>query len=126
MSIDLTTNYLGIKLRNPLVISACPVSMAIYSLQRLEAGGAGAAVLASLFEEQIESEWHSPLSHAPRDRTGSAVDLVNHGELFDYNSGPDAYLRHISAAKRALSIPVIARSMKSEGSWPPAVGPSRL
>lgn len=108
MSTDLTSNYLGLKLRNPLVIAASPLSMQIHSLERLEAAGAAAAVLASLFEEQIESEWHAPFSRAPGDRAGSAVDLVNHTELFDYNSGPDAYLRHIAAAKRALTIPVIA------------------
>lgn len=119
MSIDLTTNYLGLKLRNPLVISACPVSMEIHALERLEAAGAAAAVLASLFEEQIESEWHAPSSSVPGDRAGSAAGLVNHGELYDYNSGPDAYLRHISAAKRALSIPVIAslNGTSPRGGW---------
>lgn len=119
MSIDLTTNYLGLKLRNPLVISACPVSMEIHALERLEAAGAAAVVLASLFEEQIESEWHSPLSSVPGDRTGSAADLVSHGKLYDYNSGPDAYLRHIAAAKQALSIPVIAslNGTSPRGGW---------
>src|SRR5437660_1093389 len=107
MSIDLSTNYLGLKLRNPLVISASPLTMELYSLQRLEEAGAAAAVMASLFEEQIESEWSSPRSRVPDEHCGSAADLVNHGELFNYNSGPDAYLRHIEAAKRTLSIPVI-------------------
>lgn len=119
MSVDLTTNYLGFKLRNPLVVSACPLSMEVYALERLEAAGASAAVLASLFEEQIESEWHSPISHAPGDRGGSAAGLVDHGELYDYNSGPDAYLRHIAAAKRALSIPVIGslNGTSPRGGW---------
>ena len=108
MSADLTTNYLGLKLRNPLVVAACPLTMELHCLQRLEDAGASAAVLASLFEEQIEGEWSSPRSHAPDEHCCSAVDLVAHGELFNYNSGPDAYLRHVTAAKRALSIPVIA------------------
>ena len=107
MSVDLSTTYLGLKLRNPLVVSACPLSMQLYALERLEAAGAAAAVLASLFEEQIESEWHAPPPLVAADHIGSAVDLVAHGDLYDYNSGPDAYLRHIEAAKRALSIPVI-------------------
>ncbi|HVX12228.1 MAG TPA: dihydroorotate dehydrogenase-like protein [Pirellulales bacterium] len=107
MSVDLSTSYLGLKLRNPLVISASPVSMELQSLQRLEEAGASAAVMASLFEEQIESEWSSPRSRVPDEHACSAVDLVAHGELFDYNSGPDAYLRHIEAAKRMLSIPII-------------------
>lgn len=107
MNIDLSTSYLGLRLRNPLVISACPVTMELYSLERLEEAGAAAAVMASLFEEQIESEWSSPQSLSSDDCSASATDLVAHGELFNYNSGPDAYLRHISAAKQALSIPVI-------------------
>ena len=107
MNIDLSTTYLGLRLRNPLVISACPVTMEVYALERLEEAGAAAAVLASLFEEQIESEWSAPRSLLPDDCCASAVDLMAHGELLNYNSGPDAYLRHISAAKRALSIPVI-------------------
>ena len=119
MSIDLSTTYLGLKLRNPLVISASPLSTEIYSLQRLEDAGAAAAVMASLFEEQIESEWSSPYSTAPGDHSGSAIDLVSHGELFNYNSGPDAYLRHISAARRALSIPVIGslNGTSPRGGW---------
>src|SRR5215472_484107 len=119
MNIDLTTNYLGLKLRNPLVVSACPLSTEIYSLQRLEEAGAAAAVMASLFEEQIESEWGSPYSTAPGDHAGSAIDLVNHGELFDYNSGPDAYLRHIEAARRALAIPIIGsiNGTSPHGGW---------
>jgi dihydroorotate dehydrogenase (fumarate) len=119
MNVDLSTTYLGMKLRNPLVIAASPLTMELYSLERLEAAGASAAVLASLFEEQIESEWLSPRSHVAVDRRGSAVDLVNHRELFDYNSGPDAYLRHIAAAKRALSIPVIAslNGTSPRGGW---------
>jgi len=56
MSVDLTTMYLGLKLKNPLVISACPLSGNIDALQRLEQAGAAAAVLPSLFEEQIEHD----------------------------------------------------------------------
>ncbi|HEX5444622.1 MAG TPA: dihydroorotate dehydrogenase-like protein [Pirellulales bacterium] len=119
MSIDLSTTYLGLKLRNPLVVSACPLSMELYALQRLEAAGAAAAVMASLFEEQIESEWHAPAPLMSSDRFGSAVDLVKHGDLYDYNSGPDAYLRHIEAAKRTLSIPVIGslNGTSPRGGW---------
>ena len=119
MNVDLSTTYLGLKLRNPLVISACPLSMEVYSLQRLEEAGAAAAVIGSLFEEQIESEWHSPHSSLPDDRSSSAAHLVSHNELFDYNSGPDAYLRHIAIAKRALSIPVIGslNGTSPRGGW---------
>ncbi|HEX7376961.1 MAG TPA: dihydroorotate dehydrogenase-like protein [Pirellulales bacterium] len=119
MNVDLSTSYLGLRLRNPLVISACPVTMELYSLQRLEEAGAAAAVMASLFEEQIESEWSAPRSRLAEDCAASATDLVAHGELFNYNSGPDAYLRHIEAAKRALSIPVIGslNGTSPRGGW---------
>lgn len=119
MSVDLSTTYLGLKLRNPLVVSACPLSMQLYALQRLEAAGAAAAVMASLFEEQIESEWSAPPPRTAADHAGSAVDLVAHGDLYDYNAGPDAYLRHIATAKRALSIPVIGslNGTSPRGGW---------
>jgi dihydroorotate dehydrogenase (fumarate) len=119
MNAELTTQYLGLKLRNPLVVSACPLSTELYSLQRLEEAGAAAVVMASLFEEQIESEWLSPYAKLAGDHSASAVELVNHGELFDYNSGPDAYLRHIEAARRALSIPIIGslNGTSPRGGW---------
>lgn len=119
MNVDLSTSYLGLRLRNPVVISACPITMELYALQRLEEAGAAAAVMASLFEEQIESEWSAPRSLLPEDCAASATDLVAHGELYNYNSGPDAYLRHISAAKRALSIPVIGslNGTSPRGGW---------
>ncbi|HQU43046.1 MAG: dihydroorotate dehydrogenase, partial [Planctomycetia bacterium 21-64-5] len=119
MNIDLSTNYLGLKLRNPLVIAASPLTMELHSLERLAEAGAAAAVLASLFEEQIESEWSAPRSQLPEDRAYSAAELVAHGELFNYNSGPDAYLRHIAAAKQAVSIPIIGsiNGTSPHGGW---------
>ena len=56
MSVDLTTRYLGLKLKNPLVVSACPLTGKLDTLRRLEEAGAAAAVLPSLFEEQIEHD----------------------------------------------------------------------
>ena len=56
MSVDLSTQYLGLKLKNPVVVSACPLSERVDVLQRLEDAGAAAVVLPSLFEEQIEHD----------------------------------------------------------------------
>ena len=56
MSVELSTSYLGLKLANPLVISACPLTADVDRLRRLEQAGAAAAVLPSLFEEQIEHD----------------------------------------------------------------------
>ncbi len=107
MSVDLSTNYLGMKLRNPLVISASPISTQLYSLERLQDAGASAAVMASLFQEQIESEGLRP--HAPPPPGScAATELFSYRDMYDYNAGPDAYLRHLESAKRTLSIPVIA------------------
>jgi dihydroorotate dehydrogenase (fumarate) len=117
MSVDLTTNYLGLKLRNPLVISASPLSAHLHTLERLQAAGAAAVVMASLFQEQIEGDGMPPVGPRPPFDC-SATDLVNLRELYDYNAGPDAYLRHIELAKRTLSIPVIGSLNGSvAGDW---------
>jgi dihydroorotate dehydrogenase (fumarate) len=106
MSVDLSTHYLGLKLRNPLVISASPLSAHLHTLERLQEAGAAAAVMASLFEEQIEGDGLPPAGSQPPFDC-SAIDLVHFRQLYDYNAGPDSYLRHIELAKRSLSIPVI-------------------
>jgi len=117
MSVDLTTNYLGLKLRNPLVISASPLSAHLHTLERLQEAGAAAAVMASLFEEQIEGDGFPPPGPQPP-VPYSATELVHLRDLYDYNAGPDSYLRHIELAKRTLSIPVIGSLNGSvAGEW---------
>lgn len=108
MSVDLRTTYLGLELRTPLVASASPLGQRVETLRRLEAAGAGAVVLPSLFEEQIE---HDELQLHGTLEVGAecyAEALSYLPEFEDYNTGPDAYLRHLEATKRELSIPVIA------------------
>ena len=115
---DLTTTYLGLALRNPLVPSASPLGADLDTLKRLEEAGAGAVVLPSLFEEQIEHEElevHRLLSSGT-DSFGEALSFFP--ELADYRTGPDTYLEHVAAAKEALSIPVIASlNGISPGGW---------
>lgn len=117
MSVDLSTTYLGLKLRNPVVIAPSPLTGQLYTLQRLEEAGAAAAVLPSLFEEQIEVEGMTP--HMPADvESCSATEYFPYREMLDYNSGPDACLRHVEAAKKALKIPVIGSlNGTSPGGW---------
>ena len=116
--IDLSTTYLGMRLRNPLVPSASPLGANLDSLRRLEAAGAAAVVLPSLFEEQIVHEEIEiarllVLGADSQPEAGSYFP-----ELEDYNTGPSGYLRHLEAAKRALSIPVIASlNGATEGGW---------
>jgi dihydroorotate dehydrogenase (fumarate) len=118
VSVDLSTTYLGLRLRSPIVASASPLTGNLGSLQELEAAGVGAAVLPSLFEEQIEHEaidLHELLEHATHS-FGEAETWFP--ELDTYNTGTGAYLDHISEAKRALSVPVIASlNGVSDGGW---------
>jgi dihydroorotate dehydrogenase (fumarate) len=116
---DLSTRYLGLSLRTPLVASASPITRDIDQLVRLEKAGVGAVVLPSLFEEQIE---HDELQIAGlRDYGAEGFAEAAGGyfpELDDYNVGPDAYLDKIEQAVRALSIPVIpSLNGSSPGGW---------
>lgn len=118
MSANLTTTYLGMKLKNPLVISACPLVAEIDQLRRLEEAGAAAAVLPSLFEEQIEHDGDE-LSRVYDFHTDSfAESLTYFPEQEDYHTGPDDYLNTIAATKKAVSIPIIASlNGSSPGGW---------
>jgi dihydroorotate dehydrogenase (fumarate) len=106
MSVDLRTEYLGLTLSNPLVVAACPLTAEVQMLQRLEEAGAAAAVTGSLFAEQIEFDraeycgtaWFGAVAQSPPHWAYA---------LSEYNSGPDGYLRHIAAAKRAVRMPII-------------------
>lgn len=118
MSIDLRTKYLGLELRSPLVVSACPLSGNSSTLQRMEEAGAAAAVLPSLFEEQIVHEemeiyeYYEDPSHSFREAQSYFPEIEN------YNSGPGEYLRMIEAAKKAVSIPIIGSlNGATRGGW---------
>ena len=108
MSIDLSTRYLGIGLKHPIVASASPLTGSIDSLKRLEDEGVAAVVLPSLFEEQIE---HDEMATHNLMLYGSELSPEASGffpEQQKYNTGPDRYLKLIADAKKALSVPVIA------------------
>ena len=108
MNVDLRTRYLGIDLRSPIVPSASPIGQRMETLQAAQDAGAGAMVLPSLFEEQIEHDelqLHGALA-AFRDATAEALTYLP--DIGDYNTGVDAYLRHVEDAKKALEIPLIA------------------
>lgn len=115
---DITTTYLGLKLKSPIVPSAGPLSQDISDIREMEDAGAGAVVLYSMFEEQIEHEaleldWHTSV-HAE-----SYAEATSYfPEPFEYKLGPEEYLNHIRKAKEAVSIPVIASlNGKSLGGW---------
>ena len=106
--LDLTTNYLGLKLRTPLVPSASPLSQEIDSIRRLEDAGASAVVLYSLFEEQLRQETMELDHHLNEGTDSFAESLSFFPQPGEFRLGPEGYLNHIRRAKEAVHIPVIA------------------
>jgi len=115
---DLTTTYLGLELKNPLVHSASPLSKSLDMLRRLEDHGAAAVVMYSLFEEQISHEGRE-LDHYLTLGSESYAEATSYfPDLGTYNVGPDAYLEHLQRVKQALRIPVIGSlNGVSAGGW---------
>lgn len=116
---DLTTQYLGMKLRSPLVMSASqPLSEDLDNVKRAEDAGAGAVVLYSLFEEQLRQETHELHHHTTAGTESFAESLSYFPEPSEYHLGPDGYLKHIEQAKKTVKIPVIASlNGSSLGGW---------
>ncbi|UOA08688.1 MULTISPECIES: dihydroorotate dehydrogenase-like protein [Methylobacter] len=116
--VDLTTNYIGLKLANPLVPSASPLSKDVGSARRLEDAGASALVMYSLFEEKIEAE-------AQQMERFFYQQSLGHGEADSFHPVPDniqtyqeQYLEQLQKIKSALAIPVIASlNGTSLGGW---------
>jgi dihydroorotate dehydrogenase (fumarate) len=106
--IDLSTKYLGLHLRTPLVASASPLSHEIGSIRRLEDSGAFAIVLYSLFEEQIRRENLTLQHHLAAGTESFAEALTYFPAVEGFHTGPEEYLKHIAKAKEAVKIPVIA------------------
>jgi len=100
--IDITTKYLGMQLRNPLVVSASPLTEQIDNIRLMEDSGAAAVVLHSLFEEQITLETQELDCHLHRGAESFSEALSYFPDLQHYNLGPEEYLEHIHA-KRCLA-----------------------
>jgi dihydroorotate dehydrogenase (fumarate) len=115
--IDLSTRYLGLTLRNPLIVSSCPLTGELDVLRRLEDLGAAAAVMPSLFEEQLEqSDPAEELKSYAAAESGESLPYYR--ELATYNRGPESYLRHIDDARHAVSIPIIGSlNATTPGTW---------
>ncbi|HYK90295.1 MAG TPA: dihydroorotate dehydrogenase-like protein [Acidobacteriota bacterium] len=115
---DLTTRYLGLNLRTPLVPSASPLSDDLDNIKRMEDAGAAAVVIHSLFEEQLLREQESLQHHLMYGTDSFAEALSFFPEAKEFAAGPDEYLNHIRKVKSALRIPVIASlNGTSIGSW---------
>src|ERR1051325_1537820 len=117
-TIDLSTSYLGLKLKNQLVASPSPMCEDVGNICRMEDAGAAAVVLHSLFEEQIDIE-NDELDRFIMESSGSSAEAVTHfPELTASVKGPDAYLSHIVKCKQSVKIPVIASlNGTTRGGW---------
>jgi len=116
--IDLTTTYHGITLKNPLVVSASPLSEELKNLRRMEDSGAAAIVLPSLFEEQINIESNALNDFLQQGTESFAESLTYFPDLTGYNLGPEGYCEHVRRAKDAVDVPIIASlNGSSLGGW---------
>jgi dihydroorotate dehydrogenase (fumarate) len=115
---NLQTEYLGLKLRTPLVPSASPLSESIDNIRRMEDAGASAIVLHSLFQEHISLEHHQPCYH-PVYGFETISDAIGYSRRTSAPVvGPESYLQEIETAKSATSIPIIASlNASSIGGW---------
>ncbi|MEN6480810.1 MAG: dihydroorotate dehydrogenase-like protein [Anaerolineaceae bacterium] len=116
--VDLSTTYLGLKLKNPLVASASPLSKKVDRVKKMEDAGIGAVVMYSLFEEQITYESNALDYFLSRGTDSFAEALTYFPEMESYNIGPEAYMELIGEIKKAVQIPVIGSlNGISSGGW---------
>lgn len=104
---DLTTQYMGLTLKHPIVASASPISSTVDGIKRLEDGGAAAVVMSSLFEEQIRHE-NEAFSYLMESGAQSFAESLSYFPDFDSEVGPESYLNTLRQAVEATDIPIIA------------------
>lgn len=116
--IDTSTKYLGLTLRNPLVVSPSPLSQSLDNVRRMEDAGAGAVVLHSLFEEQLTYDSHALNANLCQGEETFAEALTYFPRMSEFKMGPDGYLEHLRQVKEAVQIPVIGSlNGVSSGGW---------
>ncbi len=116
--IDLTTTYLGLNLKNPLVAAASPLSRKLDSARRLEEAGAAAIVMYSLFEEQIIHESLELDHYLMRGKDSFSEAMSYLPDTGSYSLAPDKYLKQVSLLKKELKIPIIGSlNGVSTGGW---------
>jgi dihydroorotate dehydrogenase (fumarate) len=116
--VDLTTTYLGLKLKNPLVASPSPLSRKMDSVKKMEEAGIAAIVMHSLFEEQIIHESLELDHYLTRGTESFAEALTYLPDIGDYSIGPETYVERLNQLKRGVNIPVIGSlNGVSTGGW---------
>jgi dihydroorotate dehydrogenase (fumarate) len=115
---DLSTSYLGLKLRNPLVAAAGPLAEEVDNLRQMEDSGVAAIVLYSLFEEQLRQDSAELHERMEQGTYSYAEALTYFPEPEEFRLGPEEYLAHIQKAKAAVKVPIIASlNGSSVGGW---------
>ena len=115
---DLSTSYLGLSLKNPLVVSPSPLCEDLGAIRKMEDAGASAVVLHSLFEEQLSIN-SQDLDRFLTSGTESFAEALSYfPDMGQFKLGPEAYLEHIQKAKKAVKIPIIGSlNGVSTGGW---------
>ena len=116
--IDFSTEYMGLKLNGPIMVSSTPLSEPIENVRRMEDAGASAIVLHSLFEEQLALEARALDDDLSRGTESFAESLGYLPDLKDYHMTQDVYLEHVRKCKEAVKIPILASlNGATTGGW---------
>ena len=116
--IDLSTNYLGLQLNGPIVVSSTPICESVENIARMEEAGASAVVLTSLFEEQLALESHALDEDLSRGTDSFPESLGYLPDLDDYRMTHEGYLEGIRRSKAAVDIPIMASlNGATTGGW---------
>lgn len=115
---DLATNYLGLRLKNPIVAGASPMSRDVDRVRKMEDAGIAAVVLSSLFQEEIEHEFDAH-QHFQEFGTHSFAEALSYAPILDYSPRrPHAYAQHLANLKAAVGVPIIASlNGTTSGGW---------
>ncbi|KAB2638928.1 MAG: dihydroorotate dehydrogenase-like protein [Verrucomicrobia bacterium] len=115
---DLSTSYLGLSLKNPVMPGASPMVDKLDTVRGLEDAGAAAIIMHSLFEEQITSQQLAEFAHTEFSADSSSEASSYFPQMTDYALGPDKYLEQIAKIKETVAIPVIGSlNGISMGGW---------
>jgi len=116
--IDISMQYLGLKLSSPIVVASTPLSESIDNIRRMEDAGAAAVVLTSLFEEQLALESRTLDEDLSRGTDSFAESLGFLPDLADYRMTQENYLEHLRRAREAVAIPILASlNGATKGGW---------
>lgn len=115
---DLKTTYMGLKLKNPIIAASSPLSEKVETIRQMEAAGAAAVVMHSVFEEQLAEEAMAIHTHLEAGTESYAEALSYFPHVEEFHMGPEDYLEHIRRAKEAVSIPIISSlNGVTSGGW---------